>query len=141
MIWKNKFHERINELWERAKDKNYKLTQTEYSQRFGVTRNALLGWLRGSGQPDSDGFVRIACTENVSLSWLLGDNRTTTRQELFQEELKLLTIYRQLTEEHKEDLMMLARQFYSHDAPQHTAIASQLNSYVSQNNNMQVHEE
>ena len=46
MIWKNKFHERINELWERAKDKNYKLTQTEYSQRFGVTRNALLGWLR-----------------------------------------------------------------------------------------------
>lgn len=27
MNWKNKFHERINELWERAKDRNYKLTK------------------------------------------------------------------------------------------------------------------
>ena len=141
MIWKNKFHERINELWERAKDKNYRLTQTEYSKRFGVTRNALLGWLRGSGQPDADGFVRIACKENVSLSWLLGDKRITTRQELFQDELKLLTIYRQLTDEHKEDLMIFAKQFHSHDAHLCTYIDGQLSSYVSQSNDMQVHED
>ena len=50
MVWKNKFHERINELWKRAKDQNHKMTQTEYARRLGVTRNALLGWLRGSGR-------------------------------------------------------------------------------------------
>ena len=60
MIWKSKFQERINELWQRAKDRDRKMTQVEYARRFGVTRNALLGWLRGSGQPDADGFVRIA---------------------------------------------------------------------------------
>jgi len=58
----------INELWKRAKDENHKITQTEYAARFGVTRNALLGWLRGTGQPDTEGFVRIAAAENVSLA-------------------------------------------------------------------------
>ncbi|MBO6293510.1 MAG: hypothetical protein J6N51_14855 [Selenomonas sp.] len=114
MIWKNKFHERINELWERAKDKNYKLTQTEFSRRFGVTRNAFIGWLRGSGQPDADGFVTIARSENISLSWLLGDDRPQNKGDLFPRERELLNIFRSLNNEHKEDLMVLAKQFQSH---------------------------
>ena len=70
MVWKNKFHERINQLWKHAKEQNRKITQTEYAKRLGVTRNALMGWLRGSGQPDADGFVRIAEVEKVSLTYV-----------------------------------------------------------------------
>ena len=116
MMWKNKFQERINELWEQAKDKDYKLTQTEFSGRFGVTRNAFLGWLRGTGQPDADGFVRIACSENVSLAWLLGDDRPQSKTDLCQDEIEFLSIYRHLTNEHKEDLRAIAKQFQSHYA-------------------------
>jgi len=115
MIWKNKFHERINELWKRAKGRNRKLTQAEYAGCFGVTRNALLGWLRGSGQPDTDGLVRIASTENVSLSWLLGAECSGDKEELHQDEQKLVRIYRSISSEHKEILMELAKKFQVHD--------------------------
>ena len=115
MVWKSKFHERINELWQRAKDQNYKLTQTEYAERFGVTRNALLGWLRGSGQPDAYGFVRIAGIEKVSLSWLLGDERPMSKEELLPEEQEMLQIFRELSQEHREDLVVLARRFQTQD--------------------------
>ena len=111
---KTRFQKRINELWQQAKNKNSRLTQTEFSERFGVTRNAILGWLRGTGQPDADGFVRIACSENVSLAWLLGDDRPQSEQELCQDEIELLNIYRRLTSEHKEDLLTMAKQFQSH---------------------------
>ena len=116
MIWKNKFHERINELWKRAKDANRKITQAEYAARFGVTRNALLGWLRGNGQPDTEGIVRIAATENVSLAWLLGDERLAGQGELPQDEQHLLQLFRSLSVEHREDLLMLAKRFQIHDA-------------------------
>ena len=115
MVWKNKFHERINELWKRAKDENRKLTQAEYAGRLGVTRNALMGWLRGSGQPDADGLVRIACTENVSLSWLLGDERPEAQSELLQDEQALLQIFRSISSEHKKNILDLAQLFQMHD--------------------------
>ena len=115
MVWKSKFHERINELWQRAKGKNHKMTQVEYARRFGVTRNALLGWLRGSGQPDADGFVRIAGIEKVSLCWLLGDERIAGDEELFPDEQALLQIFRSISPEHREDLLVLAKRFQTHD--------------------------
>ena len=34
MVWKNKFHERINALWKRAKKQKSKMTQTEYARRL-----------------------------------------------------------------------------------------------------------
>ena len=111
---KSIFQKRINELWKQAKDRNRKLSQTEFSERFGVTRNSLLGWLRGTGQPDADGFVRIACSENVSLAWLLGDDRPQSEKELRRDEIELLKIFRRLTSEHKEDLLTIAKQFQSH---------------------------
>ncbi len=115
MVWRNKFHERINELWKRAKGRNRKLTQAEYASGFGVTRNALLGWLRGSGQPDTDGLVRIASTENVSLSWLLGDERPEAQSELLQDEQALLQFFRSISSEHKKNILDLAQLFQMHD--------------------------
>ena len=112
MVWKNKFHERINELWKRAKEQNRKMTQTEYARRLGVTRNALLGWLRGSGQPDVDGLVRIATIENVSLSWLMGDERPKAEDELLQDELALVNFFRGIrSPENKDHLLWLAKRW------------------------------
>jgi len=115
MVWKNKFHERINELWKRAKGQNRKLTQTEYARRLGVTRNAFMGWLRGMGQPDTDGLVRIASTENVSLSWLLGDERPEAQSELLQDEQALLQFFRSISPEHKKNMLELGQLFQMHD--------------------------
>ncbi|MBO6290988.1 MAG: helix-turn-helix transcriptional regulator [Selenomonas sp.] len=111
MVWKNKFHERINELWKRAKEQS-KMTQTEYARWLGVTRNALLGWLRGSGQPDVDGLVRIATIENVSLSWLMGDERPKAENELLQDELALVNFFRGIrSPENKDHLLWLAKRW------------------------------
>ena len=115
MVWKNKFHERINELWKRAKDENRKMTQAEYAEHLGVTRNAFTGWLRGTGQPDTDGLVRIASTENVSLSWLLGDERPEAQSELLQDEQALLKLFRSISAEHKKNVLDLAQLFQMHD--------------------------
>lgn len=71
--WKSVFQQRINELYQRAKDRDYKLTQEGYATRLGTSRNSLRGWLAGTGQPDADGFARISRIENVSLDWLMGN--------------------------------------------------------------------
>ena len=106
MVWKNKFHERINELWKRAKGQNHKMTQVEYAKRLGVTRNKLVGWLRGSGQPDTDGLVRIASTENVSLAWLLGDERHEDKDEQI-----MLQLFKSCSSEYRSHLLYLAEKF------------------------------
>jgi transcriptional regulator with XRE-family HTH domain len=79
--WKSIFHERINCLYQNAKDEDYTLTQEAYAARLGTTRNSLRGWLRGSGQPDADGFARISNVENVSVDWLVGKTNTKNPQQ------------------------------------------------------------
>ena len=116
MKWKNTFHEKINELWEAAKDRDHHITQEAFAQRLGVTRNALRGWLSGAGQPDADGFVRIADRENVSLEWLLGDERKNVVALRTSDESLLLATFRQLSLAHKDDLLYMARHYYEQDA-------------------------
>lgn len=113
MEWKNTFHKRINELWERAKDRDYRLPMEAYAQRIGITRSGLRGWLAGKGQPDADGFVRVAKAENVSLAWLLGDDREF--QQCTPKELALIEKYRFLTKPHQEDICVLLEYFYEQD--------------------------
>ena len=113
MEWKNTFHKRINELWERAKDRDYRLTMEAYAQRIGITRSGLRGWLAGKGQPDADGFVRVAKAENVSLAWLLGDD--IAFQQCTPKELALIEKYRSLTKLHQEDICAFLKHFYEQD--------------------------
>jgi len=113
MVWKNVFHQRINELWERAKDKDYRLTLEIYAQRIGTTRSGLRGWLAGKGQPDADGFVKVATAEDVSLAWLLGDNREFKKHS--QQEIALLQHFRYLSDIHKEDICAFVEHYYKQD--------------------------
>jgi transcriptional regulator with XRE-family HTH domain len=79
--WVSSFHERINTLYQNAKDVDYTLTQEAYAQRLGTTRSSLRGWLTGKGQPDADGFARIANVENVSVDWLVGKTNAKNPQQ------------------------------------------------------------
>lgn len=67
------FQERINRLYEEAKDADYRLTQIDYATRFGATRNQLKGWLDGRGEPSSEMMKTIAKIHGVSVSWLVGE--------------------------------------------------------------------
>ncbi len=116
MVWKNIFHQRINELWERAKDRDYRLTLEDYARRIGTTRSALRGWLAGKGQPDAEGFVRVAVAEDVSLPWLLGDKREF--KEYSPREQTLLQRFRCLSDIHKEDIQAFVDRYYEQDVPE-----------------------
>ena len=67
------FQERINLLYEGAKDIDYRLSQEEYASKFGATRNQLKGWLDGRGEPTIEMLKTIAKTHGVSVSWLVGE--------------------------------------------------------------------
>lgn len=72
------FQQRIEKLWEEAKDKNYQLTQEEFAMSFGATRNQLKGWLSGAGEPKTTMLKAIAASCNVSTSWLVGETNIRT---------------------------------------------------------------
>ncbi|MDR1701222.1 MAG: XRE family transcriptional regulator [Sporomusaceae bacterium] len=82
------FKDRINILWEEAKDQNYKLTQKEFAQNLGATRSQLQGWLNGAGEPDSEMLKVIAQTHNSSIDWLLGNTnlRYAIKDDAFTDE-------------------------------------------------------
>lgn len=125
MEWKNVFHKRINELWEKAKDKDYRVTLETYAKRIGTTRSSLRGWLAGKGQPDSDGFIRIAKEENVSLAWLLGDEREFSG--CTPEEWYLLQQYRAISELHQEDIRVFLDRYYEQDCSNVLVVAEERN--------------
>jgi len=114
MEWKTAFHKNINTLWERAKDKNYRLSMEAYAAYLGTTRSSLRGWLAGKGQPDTEGLVRIATVESVSLAWLVGDKRKFGGWA--QREIMLIEKFRILSEIHKEDICAFLDHFYKQDS-------------------------
>lgn len=66
------FKDRIEKLWENAKDADYRMTQTEFASKFGATRDQLKGWLSGAGEPKTDMLNKIAQACGVTADYLLG---------------------------------------------------------------------
>ena len=76
--WKSSFHERINELFAREKDKDYKISVEAYAEKLGITRPTLRGWLAGNGEPKTEKLKEVAEKAGVSVYWLMGiDNDPT----------------------------------------------------------------
>lgn len=67
------FHERINVLYEEARDTNYKIGRNAFAKSLDVTIGQLNGWLDGLGKPNSDTLRKVATKANVSVSWLVGE--------------------------------------------------------------------
>ena len=74
------FQERLNQLYDEAKDKNYRLTQEEFALTFNATRNQLTGWLDGRGEPNTETLKAIAKISGVSVAWLVGDSDIRNQQ-------------------------------------------------------------
>ena len=66
------FKERINLLFEEAKNKDYRITQVQYASKFGASRAQLQGWMIGAGEPDSEMMKKIAEISHTSVDWLVG---------------------------------------------------------------------
>lgn len=67
------FHDRINELYERARDKNYKVGRTAFAAMCGVTKWQMNGYLSRKTEPTVSILQKIAENQNVSVSWLVGE--------------------------------------------------------------------
>ncbi|MDU4959423.1 MAG: helix-turn-helix domain-containing protein [Sporomusaceae bacterium] len=83
------FTDRLNELFEEARDRNYPFSRVDYAKFLGVTHNQVSGWLDGRSEPSIKMLRHIARSHNVSLSWLVGD--TNIKQpECFQPAAELI---------------------------------------------------
>lgn len=106
------FRERMTQLYEEAKDKNHKLTQTAFAARFGATRNQLKGWLDGRGEPGSEILKQIASCSNTSVDWLVGLTDIRTPVEGLADDPRQALLYdlpeeaRQKAEEFRELLLL-----------------------------------
>lgn len=67
------FKERLLELFEEAKDKNYKINRNDFANMIGATRSQLNGWLDKGSEPDIAMLIKIAKRSGVSVSWLVGE--------------------------------------------------------------------
>lgn len=67
------FQSRLNELFDEAKDADYRLTKQEFARRFGATRSQVNAWLDGRSEPSIKDLLAIAKSHNTSVSWLLGE--------------------------------------------------------------------
>lgn len=67
------FHERINQLFEEAKDRNHRIGRKIYAEMLNVTLGQVNGWIDGLGRPDPDTLKEVAKISNVSTSWLVGE--------------------------------------------------------------------
>lgn len=67
------FYERINLLYDEAKDRNHRIGRKAYAEMLDVTLGQVNGWIDGLGRPDPDTLKKIAKISNVSTSWLVGE--------------------------------------------------------------------
>ena len=70
------FCERINELFDRFKSRpGLRGTNKEFQMHLGVSEGQLKGWLQGKSEPNIETLKKIARIENVSVSWLIGEEK------------------------------------------------------------------
>lgn len=76
------FFERITQLYEEARDRDYKVGRKAFAKQLNVSLGKVNGWLNGTGRPDPETLKHIARMKNVTTSWLVGetDQRTLKAQ-------------------------------------------------------------
>lgn len=86
------FHDRINELYEEARDQNYRIGRKKFAEMCGVRRWQMHGWLNRTGSPNAATLRQVAKACKVSVSWLVGetDVRRLTHSAVSAELLNLI---------------------------------------------------
>lgn len=68
------FRERINELYDEARDHNHAIGRKGFAELIGVTRGQVNGWLDGASRPNFETLRYIAAKAGVTSSWLIGES-------------------------------------------------------------------
>lgn len=68
------FRERINVLYEEARDKNHKIGRKGFAEQLGVSLGKVSAWIDGNGRPDFETLKLVAKNIGVSVSWLVGES-------------------------------------------------------------------
>lgn len=71
--------DQLLELYEENRDQNYKIGRTAFAKKCGITRGQLDGYLKGSGEKLWESLRKIARSNQVSVSWLLGESKQRYR--------------------------------------------------------------
>lgn len=85
------FHDRISELYEEARDRDYRIGRKKFAELCGATRGQINGWLSRTAEPDLETLKRVAMSQQVSVSWLIGETNIRNKEECrYFERVKLL---------------------------------------------------
>ncbi len=104
------FQIRLKELREKAH-----LSQASLAKKIGVSQSTVGMWESGRNKPKNAQLVMLSTLFGVSADFLLGiEDKTATEHEkmiteLTDDELELLTIYRNLNADAKNTLLRMAR--------------------------------
>lgn len=74
------FFDRITQLYEEARDENYRVGRNAFAEQLGVSVGKVNGWLNRGGRPDVETLKQIARRKNVSTSWLVGETDCRSQQ-------------------------------------------------------------
>lgn len=72
------FHERINELYDEARDRNFRTKRADFAKQLGVSIGRSNAYIDGNGNPDFETLKLIAKNKGVSVSWLVGETDERT---------------------------------------------------------------
>lgn len=68
------FNERINELYEEARDRDYRVGRKRFAEMIGATGGQLDGWLDNEVSPNIEVIKKVAKNAGVSVLWLIGES-------------------------------------------------------------------
>ncbi|HCX64910.1 MAG TPA: hypothetical protein DHN33_06840 [Eubacteriaceae bacterium] len=93
--------------------KKHRLKQIDVCMAAGISKNAMSNYVCGNRIPDTYALYKLAKVFRVSMEWLLTGEESQTDENITPTEKSFLDLYRQLTDDDREDLIMLANFKYS----------------------------
>lgn len=72
------FRDRINELYDEARDRNFRTTRAQFAAQLGISIGRSNAYIDGNGNPDFETLKMIAKNKGVTVSWLLGETDERT---------------------------------------------------------------
>ena len=93
------------------------ITQSDLGKALSISPSAIGMYEQGRREPDAEILVKIADYFDVTTDYLLGRKPREPVKCYSQDEHTLLRQYRELSEAHKEDVLLFVSHFYEQDNP------------------------
>lgn len=93
------------------------ITQSDLGKALNISPSAIGMYEQGRREPDAEILVKIADFFDVTTDYLLGRKPKGAVKCYSQDEHTLLCQYRELSESHKEDVLLFVSHFHAQDNP------------------------